>query len=214
MEFQKLHFWGLENERPKLVGNQSVYFSVDTIVTSQQIWEAFDKAGIDIGEIICIQRRASNKSWVVTFNSPITKEAALEVASVEIEGLIVILGDCEHRLVLVKIYEALAELPDTDVIGPLTHYDRVLSFRRDKIADTIKSGTRTARMELHRSIPSIINLAGEVLHIWYPNQPKTCRNCGGKDHIVKDGTVPLRYTLTAQTRIICTYAYDYMHICV
>ena len=27
-----------------------------------------------------------------------------------------------------------------------------------------------------------------------------------------DNTVPLRYTLTAQTRFICTYAYDYTHI--
>ena len=47
------------------------------------------------------------------------------------------LGDCENRLVLVKILEAPAELPDTALIGRLNHYGRVLSFRRDKIADTI-----------------------------------------------------------------------------
>ena len=41
-------------------------------------------------------------------------------------------------------------------------------------------------MELHCQIPSIINLAGELLRVWYPNQPKTCRNCGSKDHMVKD----------------------------
>ena len=43
-----------------------------------------------------------------------------------------------------------------------------------------------ARMELHRHIPSIINLAGEFIRIWYPNQPKPGRNCGSKDHLVKN----------------------------
>ena len=47
------------------------------------------------------------------------REAALEVASVEIDGIIVFLGDCEHRLVLVKMYEAPAELPDTALISRL-----------------------------------------------------------------------------------------------
>ena len=50
------------------------------------------------------------------------------------------------------VYEAPAELPDTAVIG---------RFRRDKLADTIDNGVRTARMELHKNIPSTVNLAGE-----------------------------------------------------
>lgn len=154
--------------------NHSIYFSVDTVISSQEILEAFDKTGIDIDEITCIQRKASNKSWVVSFDSPVTKEAALEVASLEIGGTTVFLGNCEHRLVLVKVYEAPAALPDTAVIGRLSHYGRVLSFRRDRITEDIDNGVRTARMELRRHIPSIINLAGELLRIWYPSQPKTC----------------------------------------
>lgn len=186
VKFQSVNFWGLEEEKPTLVKNQSIYFSVDTIITSVEILEDFDKSGIDIDEITSIQRKASNKSWVVMFDSPVTKEAALEVASVEIGGHLVFLGNCEHRLVLVKVYEAPAELPDTAVIGRLNHYGRVLSFCRDRIADSIESSVRTARMELHRQIPSIINLAGELLRVWYPSQLKTCRNCGSKDHMVKD----------------------------
>lgn len=186
MQFQKVHLRGLLDENPKLVKNQSIYFFVDTIITSQEILQAFDKAGIDIDEIVCIQRKMSNRSWVVTYDSPVTKEAALEVASVEIGGHTIFLGECEHRLVLVKIYEAPAELSDTALIGRMSHYGRVLSFRRDKIADAIDNGVRTARMELHRHIPSIINLAGEVMRVWYPSQPKMYRNCGAKDHIVKD----------------------------
>lgn len=128
VQFQPVHFWGLHDEKPKLVKNHSIYFSVDTVISSQEILEAFDKTGIDIDEITCIQRKASNKSWVVSFDSPVTKEAALEVASLEIGGTTVFLGDCEHRLVLVKVCEAPAALPDTAVIGRLSHYGRVLSF--------------------------------------------------------------------------------------
>ena len=138
--------WNRETEQPKLVKSCSVYFSVDSICTSQEILEAFDKAGIDIDEISSIQRKASNKSWVVTFDSAVTKEDALEVATIEIGGVPVFLGDCENRVVLVKMYEAPAELPDTALIGRLSYYGRVLSFRRDRIAESIDSGVRTARM--------------------------------------------------------------------
>ena len=62
MKFQSVNSWGLEEEKPTLVKNQSIHFSVDTIITSIEILEAFDKSGIDIDEITSIQRKASNKS--------------------------------------------------------------------------------------------------------------------------------------------------------
>ena len=69
--------------RPMLVKNLSVYFSVDTIVTSQAILEAFDDAGIEISSI---QWRASSRMWVVSFDNQLAKESALEISSVEIAG--------------------------------------------------------------------------------------------------------------------------------
>ena len=69
-----------------LVKSLSVYFSVDTIVTSQDILEAFDNTGIEIDFIRSIQRRSSNRTWVVSFDSQLAKKAALETASVEIAG--------------------------------------------------------------------------------------------------------------------------------
>ena len=140
VKFDLVQFWGLQDNRAKLVRNHSIYFSVDTIVTSQEILVTFDKAGVDVDEITCIQRKASNKSWVVTFDSQVTKKAALEATNFEINGTTVFLGSCEHCLVLVKIYEAPAELPDMALIGHLSHYGGVLSYRRDKIADNIESG--------------------------------------------------------------------------
>ena len=186
MRFSAVPFFCGDAARPKLVKNLSVYFSVDTVVTRQQILEAFDAARIDIDEITSIQWRASNRTWIVSFDSQLAKETALEAASIQISGTTVFLGDCENRLVLVKIYEAPNELPDTALIGRLSHYGRVLSFRRDKIAQFIDNGVRTARMTLHRPIPNIINLGGEIIRVWYPSQPKTCRNCGSPDHLVKD----------------------------
>lgn len=101
-------------------------------------------------------------------------------------GLSVFSGDCENRLALVKIYEAPAELPDTVLTGRLSSYGKVLSFRRDKIAQHIENGFRTARMNIQRTIPNIVSVAGEVVRIWYPDQPKSCRNCGSEDHLAKD----------------------------
>lgn len=105
---------------------------------------------------------------------------ALEVASIDIAGSTIFLGDCENRLVLVKLYDPAA-LPDTALIGHLSHDGRVLSFCRDKIALNIDYGVRTARMNLSQHITSTINLAGEFI-------PKTCRNCGSEDHLVKDSS--------------------------
>ena len=96
---------------------------------SQAVLEAFDAAEIEIDFITSIQWKASNCMWVVSFDNQLVKETALEVAFVEIAGMTVFLGDCEIRSVLVKIYEAPAELPDTVVIGCLNHYGRVMSFR-------------------------------------------------------------------------------------
>lgn len=183
--FKCVSYWS-QTTRPRLVKSLSVYFSVDTVVTSQAILEAFDTAGIEINFISSIQWRASNRTWVVSFDNQLAKESALEVSSIEIGGTTVFLRDCENRLVLVKIFEAPAELPDTVVIGRLNHYGHVISFRRDKIAQFIESGVRTARMSLSQHILSVINLAGEYVRVWYPNQPKSCRNCGSLDHLARD----------------------------
>ena len=93
------------------------------------------------------------------------------------------LGDCEHKVSIVKVYELPNELPDSVVIGRLSHYGRVISFRRDRVADAIFNGVRTARMSIERPIPAQAFIAGEFCRFWYPSQPKTCRKCGADDHL-------------------------------
>ena len=62
------HFQAIWCESWNVCGNVrirkdlSVCFSVDTVITSQDIIVGLDKAGIDIDSITAIQRRASNNS--------------------------------------------------------------------------------------------------------------------------------------------------------
>ena len=80
---------------------------------------------------------------------------ALEKSSIQIAGYTVFLGDCENRLVLVKVYEVPNELPDTAVIGCLSYYGQVLSFRRNKVFQVIDNGVRTTRMRVDRPSPRL-----------------------------------------------------------
>jgi len=175
--------WNVSGNNVRIRKDLSVCFSVDTVISSQDIIVGFDKAGIDIDSITSIQRRASNNSWVVTFDSKAVKDAALNEHSIDIAGCSVLLGDCENRVSIVKIYELPEELPDSVVVGRLAHYGRVISFRRDRVADTILNGVRTARMFIQRPIPAQTFIAGEFVRFWYPSQPKTCRKCGSEDHL-------------------------------
>lgn len=55
----------------------SLTFSVNEVNTSQDIIVGFDKAGIDIDIMISIQRKASNKTWVVSVDSKEANNATL-----------------------------------------------------------------------------------------------------------------------------------------
>ena len=157
-------------------------FSVDIPVNRRQILVGLDVAGIDVDKILSIQRRTSNNSWCVSFRSPEAKNMALGITSVQIAGCTVFLGDCENRVQIVKIYKAPTELPDTALIGRLSHYGKVFSFRCDKVASNIYNGVRMVRICLNLPIPPTILIAGEPIRIWYP-MPKMCRHCGDASHV-------------------------------
>ena len=74
---------------------------------------------------------------------------------------------------------------DSVIIGRLSVYGSVLSFRRDLLTDSIFNGVRTARMEVKKDIPSTVRIAGEFIRFWYLGQPKTCRRCGDLGHLIK-----------------------------
>lgn len=74
-------------------------------------------------------------------------------------------------------------MPDTFLIGRLSCFGSVLSFRRDLLAAGIRIGICMARMRLTKPIPSSITVAGENVFISYPSQPRTCRKCGQEGHM-------------------------------
>lgn len=86
------------------------------------------------------------------------------------------LGDCENKVTIVKLYELPTELPDSVIIGRLSHYGRVFSFRRDRIAEGIYNGVRTARRVLDRPIPGQTFIAGEFARICTLASPKPAEN--------------------------------------
>lgn len=61
---------------------------------------------------------------MVTFDFKAVKDAAMNEHSIDIGGCSVLVGDSENRVSIVKIYELLDELPDSVVIGRLSHYGR------------------------------------------------------------------------------------------
>ena len=86
----------------RILKDLSVCFLVDTVITSQDIIVGLDKAGIDIDSITAIQCRASNNSWVVTFDCKAVKDAAMNEHSIDIAGCSVLVGDCENRVSIVR----------------------------------------------------------------------------------------------------------------
>ena len=183
MQVVSCEAWKVRGSHVRIRKDLSMCFTVDAVVSSHDIIVGLDQASIDVDDIVSIQRRASNNSWVVTFASRAVKDAALNEHSITIAGCSVFAGDCEIRVSIVKIYELPGEIPDSVVVGRLAHYGRVISFRRDRVADAIFNGVRTARMLIERPIPAQAFIAGEYVRFWYPNQPKTCRKCGSEDHL-------------------------------
>ena len=78
------------------------------------------------------------------------------------------------------------ELPDSVLIGGLSPYGRLLSFCRDRVADNILNGVRTAHMIFKSKIPATLLIACEVIRVWYPGQPKMCWCCCSEDHLLID----------------------------
>ena len=80
------------------------------------------------------------------------------------------LGTTEkHQSVIVKIFEAPVEMPDTVIIGRLSCYGKVQSFRRERTGD-ILNGVRSARMLLKGKLPSSIQYTHKRsidFYIWH-----------------------------------------------
>ena len=128
--------WHLGEDNVSLKKPFSVYFSLDTPCTHYDVVEGLLGLGIDYDDILSIQRRLASNSWVIAFRTAEAKNIALSAWYVSIVGMRVLLADCDNRIVLVKIHNTPNEMPDSVIIGRLTAYGTVFSFRRDLAADS------------------------------------------------------------------------------
>lgn len=166
--------WNIDGWAAKLKCNFSVTFATDIEVSSTDILEALLKTDVDWETIAAIQFCGSNCTWVVLFTDQNAKNYRLEKGRILIKDTVVLLGNAKFKTVIVKIYEAPMEMPDTAIIGRLAHYGKVLSFRRDRGVSTgILNGIQMARMRLLQTILSNVRIAGESIGVSYPGQPKT-----------------------------------------
>ena len=138
--------WNITEDNVVLKKPFSLYFTLDTACVSHDVIMGLFDAGVDHDEIISIQHRLSLNMWVVSLGSAEAKDVALSAWHITIAGKCVLLVDCNNRVSLVKIYNALNEMPDSVMIGRFSSYGTVLSFRRDLISDCIFNRARTARM--------------------------------------------------------------------
>ena len=109
--------WNFDGYVAKLRRPLSVTFSVDAVVSSEEVLDAVCNAGVAAEEIISIQYRGSNRSWCVSFVSRATKDRLLERGVIQLGNT----TEADFKTVIVKVYDAPPEMPDTVVIGHLSH---------------------------------------------------------------------------------------------
>ena len=185
--------WNVEGWAGKLCKYLSVTFTIDEEITGEDILNGFEDAGFDVTKIVSIQHKISNRS-LNRFSEQAEKDRVIAKGHCTIKGTVVFLGDADTHTEIVKIFEAPDEMPDTVVIGHLSWFGRVLSFRRDVApAMGVRNGVRTARMRVSRDIPCSVLVAGEALSIKDASQPRLCRRCGGAGHFANDWKLPRCY---------------------
>ena len=144
VEFQQVHFWLLkEDDSPELVRNQSIYFSVDTIVTSQEIIEAFDKAGIYVSfsnGLVSVE----DDNW----NSKLTKLSSIlglwkqsDLSFIECSMLVNVLG-ASRLWHVAKVIAPPSWVHDKfkSLIWPFIWNGKMENVSRDRCCAPVKSG--------------------------------------------------------------------------
>ena len=143
--------WSIGDDNVSLKKPFSIYFTFDTPCVCNDVVMGLSDVGVVYEDILSIQRRLSSNTWVIALRTAEAKNTALSAWHLTIAGHRVFLADCDNQIRLVKIYNAPNEIPDTVLIGRLSAYGTVLSFRRDLAADTIYNGIRTAHMRIEKT---------------------------------------------------------------
>ena len=69
--------------------------------------------------ILSVQRRLGSNTYVVSFSTAEAKSLILSSWDIEVCGYRAFVADCDHKISIVKIYNAPNEMPDSVLIGRL-----------------------------------------------------------------------------------------------
>ena len=93
-----------------------MYFTLDIQVPTNKIFEALDGKGIDYDHILSVQSRLGSNTYVVCFSTAEAKNQILSSWDIEVCGYRAFVADCDHKISIVKIYNAPNEMPDSVIM--------------------------------------------------------------------------------------------------
>ena len=150
----------------------------------------FDELKINQNDIWGIQVLRNNKVVVKFNNSAVFNEICDNYDGKTLklrDGQQVRLVNFSSEYNYVSIRYAPFEMTDDTIIGVLSQYGRVFSMRHNTHslgkAQGLVSGTRTAKMNIKRNIPTSLNIQGYDIVCLYNGQKKTCFKCGSEYHL-------------------------------
>lgn len=93
----------------------------------------------------------------------------------------------------VRIHQVGIDVPDDVITEALRPFGIIQGPPRmecwpDKMPYPVLSGVRAVRIQLRRSIPSFIDIAGQRVLVTYPGQIRTCMVCSSTEHLRNECT--------------------------
>ena len=153
----------------------------------------FDILKIDHNEIIGFQQLSKEKYVLKFSKSFIFQTFCDEYDEKDVDignGKSVRIINFSRQYTYISIRYAPFDMGNDILERILGSYGRVYGIRLSRFAygkaEGLLNGTRTARMELKRSIPSSLNIFGHNVVFYYNGQQKTCFKCGRGNHMAAD----------------------------
>ena len=182
--FEKEHFHphNVTPERPC-----TAFFRVDSEETSKSLFDRFLSYDIPASAVRCLQRKPTGEVYV-TFST--AGYCARFIERTTFSAGRYGNGDTREQTTLtyLTVYDAPYEMPDVAIEERLKRYCKVHYKRRGRLQGyrDVLNGLRHYRVELRSSVPCYMRFGKFQVRFYHDDQIKTCRRCGGTDHIAKD----------------------------
>lgn len=163
----------------------TTFFTPRYRVPANEVFNVLKDAGVNSGDISCIQRQSSGEI-VLTFSSAQFTENFLQKNLIKLRGQPFALQDVDRPLTYLQVFDAPHEMPDPPIINRLSKYCDVVSTRRGYFREpgweNVQDGVRHYRVRVKSPIPNYMRFGKILVHFRYKGQPRTCRHCHQTGH--------------------------------